>query len=206
MLPATFYVNAGDELFVPTVAHPFEDAGADIRAHVKDKPSEAELVTFFLACRTDQLFINGAPLKCNDSQEFSNFVNRLDGAFLLSPGESRLINAGFKILMPSFHSLGAPWSSMLPVYKIVSRSGLAAKHRIVVTNAPGIVDSGYQDWVKVSLSNYGKGYHVFSCGTRIAQGLLEMVVDQTLGETTNNMEAFQASSRSTGGFGSTQLH
>ena len=108
-----------------------------------------------------------------------------------------------KIILPNLSNLNFPWSSLLPVYKIVPRSGLANKLRIVVTNSPGIIDSGYQDWVRVSLTNNSKSYHVFTHGSRIAQGLCEMVFDQTGNQSTTNESVFNVTGRTTGGFGST---
>jgi dUTP pyrophosphatase len=94
---------------------------------------------------------------------------------------------------------------MLCVYKIVPRSGLAHKHGVVVTNSPGIIDAGYQDWVKVSLTNTRDNYHVFTHGSRIAQGLCEVVWDQSGNQATTNENVFSVTGRSTGGFGSTKV-
>jgi dUTP pyrophosphatase len=54
---------------------------------------------------------------------------------------------------------------------VCSRSGLAAKHGIMVVNAPGIIDSDYRDEVKVILTKVkddGEPF-VIEVGDRIAQ-------------------------------------
>jgi dUTP pyrophosphatase len=89
------------------------------------------------------------------------------------------------------------------VYKIVPRSGLANNHGIKVTNSPGIIDRGYRGWVKVSLTNDGYDYHVFTHGSRIAQGLCELVINQTKRQVVTNESVFDLSQRSANGFGST---
>jgi aspartate/methionine/tyrosine aminotransferase len=50
MYPVTsplFFVNPGDEAFVPTPAHPGEDAGADIRAHARDTYDHDSAIQFY---------------------------------------------------------------------------------------------------------------------------------------------------------------
>jgi len=56
--------------------------------------------------------------------------------------------------------------------QIRSRSGLAAKHGIVVLNSPGTIDSGYRDSIKVILYNTGSEMYVVEVGQRIAQLVL----------------------------------
>jgi len=209
MYPVTsplFFVNPGDELFVPTPAHPGEDAGADIRAHARDTYDHDSAIQFYRdfehwAMRYGtRMYVDGEVFTSESEADFVSVVEQCGGAVLLAPGETTLVNSGFKVLLPKMGGLG---ENLLPVYKIVPRSGLAHKHNVVVTNSPGIIDSGYQDWVKVSLTNRGDNFHVFTHGSRIAQGLCELVIDQANSTHTTNPEVFGNTSRATGGFGST---
>lgn len=53
-----------------------------------------------------------------------------------------------------------------------SRSGLAAKNGVVVTNSPGTIDSDYRDEVKAIISNHGPEDVTISPGDRIVQAKL----------------------------------
>jgi len=210
MTSLTFFVNPGDESFAPVVSHPGEDAGADIKAYLKDTYDREELTAFYKKYKKvlsthHELFIDGTKYELSTLDEFLLTLEDSEGLIFLLPGETKLINSGFKVIMGKTDELGHPWSSLLPVYKIVSRSGLACKHNVVVTNAPGIVDCGYQDWVKVSLTNRGNGFHIFTHGARIAQGLFELVVNQADRVVTSDESVFEQTQRSTDGFGSTMI-
>lgn len=215
-----FYTLPGCEQFAPTVSHPGEDAGADIRLFVENCDFEEldsslhNLVgRCYLRCG---LFIDGERVQENQEDgkllshpEIYSFckerVHERGGAIILCPGEKILVNSGFKVILPSTKNMTFPFSSMVSVYKIVPRSGLCHKHGICVSNSPGIIDSGYQDWVKVSLFNEGSGYHIFTHGSRIAQGICEFVVDQSNRQVTTNENVFSVTGRHTGGFGSTRV-
>lgn len=206
MLAPLFYSQPGDQIFIPKVAHPGEDAGADIRAYVKDRPSDADRLRGFagIAARSP-LYFDGKLVEISDRYDAEELALMTSGFVTLEPGETTIINAGFKMAMPSLKQLGYPWSACVPVYQIVSRSGLACKHNVVVTNAPGIIDSGYRDWIKVSLTNNGTGYHIFSHGARIAQGLYSFVYDQSLSQSVDDESMLGETLRAEGGFGSTAL-
>ena len=211
MISPLFYVNPGDELFVPTVVHPGEDAGADIRAHARDGYDHDTTIAFYRDFEKwalkygTRLYVDGEVFTSETETDFIDVVEGCGGAVLIAPGETVLVHSGFKVVLPRLDQLGPPWNSLLSVYKIVPRSGLAHKHNIVVTNSPGIVDSGYQDWVKVSLTNNGDSYHVFTHGSRIAQGLCELVLDQSRAGSTTSSGVFATTARATGGFGSTRI-
>ena len=55
---------------------------------------------------------------------------------------------------------------------VCSRSGLAAKHGVVVLNAPGVIDAGYKGEVQVILQNLGDSDFDIRDGDRIAQLLI----------------------------------
>lgn len=209
MFTPVFYTLPGNESFAPRPAHPGEDAGADICAFVpeaqgqgvKDFYRDYEFARFSSGAG---LFIDGQPLAVKN---YGEFVDALpdSGVVFVRPGETVLVDTGFKIKLPSLRPLGAPWHCLVPQYKIVPRSGLAHKHNIVVTNSPGIVDSGYRDWVRVSLTNRGASFHVFRHGARIAQGLIELAYDQSLAAVTTDESLLDDTARGEGGFGSTSV-
>lgn len=53
------------------------------------------------------------------------------------------------------------------------RSGMSAKTKVRVSNAPGTIDEGYRDEIGVILDNYGDEPYVIKEGDRIAQFILE---------------------------------
>jgi len=78
------------------------------------------------------------------------------------------------------------------------RSGLAFKHGVTVLNAPGLIDAGYRDEVRVLLVNHdpSSDYEVRR-GDRIAQLVIQRVEHVTF----VLVDALPASERGLGGFG-----
>ena len=83
--------------------------------------------------------------------------------------------------------------------QIRPRSGLAAKHGITVTNAPGTIDADYRGEICVLLVNLGKEAFTINPGERIAQ----MVVARHERVEWQPVEVLAESGRGAGGFGST---
>ncbi len=89
---------------------------------------------------------------------------------------------------------------------VCSRSGLAAKHRLFVLNAPGIIDADYRGEIKVILGRLPlnaawptwEGYHIRK-GDRIAQ-LMVLPLPAVSFQETNLLSE---TGRGAGGFGST---
>jgi len=79
------------------------------------------------------------------------------------------------------------------------RSGLAMKHGITCTNAPGTIDFDYRGPVTVLLINHGSEPFTIEPGHRIAQLVIAPVVQAELVET----EELSDTARGAGGFGST---
>jgi dUTP pyrophosphatase len=208
-----YVVSPENQDLVPVVAHPGEDAGADIRACINTL--DLEMAEHFFKAAAKQgpprnrfepcLYINGENRSSLSERDFIDALQDAGNAVLLPPGATALIDTGFRLVLPDMSRLGAPWCHLVPYYQIVSRSGLAHKHGIVVTNAPGIVDYGYRDFVKVSLTNRGNCYHVFTRGARIAQGIVSFAIDQSAALVTNDEQALQSTERGLGGFGSTSI-
>jgi len=82
---------------------------------------------------------------------------------------------------------------------ILPRSGLGHKHGIVLGNLVGLIDSDYQGQLMVSCWNRGQTEFVIQPFERIAQLVIVPVVQATF----RRVDSFDASSRGTGGFGST---
>lgn len=83
---------------------------------------------------------------------------------------------------------------------VVPRSGLAARNGIAVVNAPGLIDAGYRGELIVLLLNTDRRErHQVAAGDRIAQLVTVAVETPAVVE----VEELSASSRDTGGLGST---
>ena len=113
----------------------------------------------------------------------------LDAPLTLEPGDSRLVPSGIAI------HLGDPGYAAL----VLPRSGLGAKSGIVLGNLVGLIDSDYQGQVFVSVWNRGHAAFMIQPMDRIAQMII-VPVEQV---EWNVVDEFAASSRGTGGFGST---
>jgi len=107
----------------------------------------------------------------------------------LDPGRSQLVPSGIAI------HIGDPGFAAI----ILPRSGLGAKHGIVLGNLVGLIDSDYQGQVFVSVWNRGQAAFTIQPMDRIAQ-LVVVPVQQVK---FNVVEEFETSSRGSGGFGST---
>ena len=113
----------------------------------------------------------------------------LDAPLELRPGDSRLVRSGLAI------HLGDPGLAAV----VLPRSGLGAKHGIVLGNLVGLIDSDYQGEVMVSVWNRGGNAFTIRPLERIAQLVVVPVVQVELAV----VEEFAASTRGAGGFGST---
>ncbi len=107
----------------------------------------------------------------------------------LAPGQTTLVATGMAI------HLADPGLAAM----ILPRSGLGHKHGIVLGNLVGLIDSDYQGELMVSVWNRGHEKFTLNPLDRIAQ----LVVVPVLQVAFNIVEAFDASKRGEGGFGST---
>ena len=113
----------------------------------------------------------------------------LDSPLALQPGDSQLVPSGIAI------HLGDPGLAAV----VLPRSGLGAKHGIVLGNLVGLIDSDYQGQIFVSVWNRGKAAFTIRPLERIAQLVVVPVVQVEF----EVVEQFTASARGAGGFGST---
>ncbi len=113
----------------------------------------------------------------------------IDAPLVLEPGAAQLLPTGLAI-----HIADPRFAAM-----ILPRSGLGAKHGIVLGNLVGLIDSDYQGPLMVSCWNRGRDAFTIEPMDRIAQ----MVVVPVVQVQWNVVDAFDDSARGAGGFGST---
>ena len=115
-------------------------------------------------------------------------VRAAEGA-RLDPGERASVGTGVAVAIPEGHA-----GLVLP------RSGLAARHGIALTNAPGLIDSGYRGEIRVLLLNTDRRepFEV-AVGDRIAQ----LVVVRAEPLEFEEVSALDDTARAEAGFGST---
>lgn len=113
----------------------------------------------------------------------------LDAPLTLEPGDTKLVPTGLAI------HLADPGLAAM----ILPRSGLGHKHGIVLGNLVGLIDSDYQGELMVSTWNRGRNAFTLQPLDRLAQ----LVIVPVLQVGFNVVDAFGASERGAGGFGST---
>ena len=113
----------------------------------------------------------------------------IDAPRQIAPGETLLVPSGIAI------HLGDPKLAAI----VLPRSGLGHKHGIVLGNLVGLIDSDYQGEIMISVWNRGAEAFTINPLERLAQLVVVPVVQIEF----NIVDEFTASSRGTGGFGST---
>ena len=113
----------------------------------------------------------------------------LDAPLTLQPNAWQLVPTGIAIYLhdPGYAAL------------ILPRSGLGHKHGIVLGNLVGLIDSDYQGQLMVSAWNRSDVAFTIEVMERIAQLVIVPVMQAEF----NVVEAFAASERGEGGYGST---
>jgi dUTP pyrophosphatase len=112
----------------------------------------------------------------------------IDQPITLAPGQGAAIGTGLAMAIPDGYE-----------GQVRPRSGLAMKHQVTVTNAPGTIDADYRGHVMVLLINHGREPFTVATGDRIAQLVIAPVVQAELVE----VESLDETDRGAGGFGST---
>ena len=110
----------------------------------------------------------------------------LTGDLVLKPGERGVVPTGLKMAIPEGYE-----GCVRP------RSGLALKHGLTLTNAPGTIDSDYRGELKVLIINLGQESVTLKRGDRVAQLLIAPVVRAQV----RQVESLPNTSRGEGGFG-----
>lgn len=114
-----------------------------------------------------------------------------DGPVVLESGQTQMISSGLAIF------LADPGLAAL----VLPRSGLGAKHGIVLGNLVGLIDSDYQGPVIMALWNRSPLAFTIQPGDRLAQ----LVVVPVLQVSLQQVEHFATSARGAGGYGSTGI-
>jgi dUTP pyrophosphatase len=112
----------------------------------------------------------------------------LEDDLVLEPGRIALVPTGFAMALPGGFEA-----------QIRPRSGLAVQHGITIVNAPGTIDADYRGEVKIVLINLGPQPVTLKRGDRIAQMVVQRVVQARI----NEVETLEETDRSSGGFGHT---
>lgn len=112
----------------------------------------------------------------------------VDDTVYLDTNEIKLTPTGISISLPvGFEA------------QIRPRSGLALKHGITIVNSPGTIDSDYRGEIGIILCNLGKSRFEIRRGMRIAQMVIQPVVQADLVE----VRELDCTARGKGGFGHT---
>ncbi len=108
------------------------------------------------------------------------------------PGTVEKIPTGIAMAIPDYFEA-----------QVRSRSGLAAKHHVVVLNSPGTIDSDYRGEISVLLINHGSEKFTVKHGDRIAQLVVAPVARAKFVDSRYDLPQ---TDRGEGGFGSTGEH
>ena len=141
----------------------------------------------------NSLFLNSArafpeAFKPTREPDSAGWDLRTPEPFSLYSGEFNFIDTGVILELPS------NW-----MVKVMGRSGLAMKHGIGLVNGVGLVDPGYRGSIGVMLINHGPDKHCFSKGDRIAQFVVEPLLNVFIDE---RSPVNTTTIRGTDGFGS----
>jgi dUTP pyrophosphatase len=112
----------------------------------------------------------------------------LEEVVVLGPLERRLIPTGLFIELPTGYEA-----------QIRPRSGLSVKKGLTLVNTPGTIDSDYRGEIKIIMVNLSNEVQTIEPGERIAQ----MIIAKYERIEWQEVSFLNATSRGTGGFGST---
>ncbi|MFO8014834.1 MAG: dUTP diphosphatase [Phycisphaerae bacterium] len=115
----------------------------------------------------------------------------VDEPMTLDPGDIRLVPTGLFVAVPTGYEI-----------QVRPRSGLALKHGLTVTNAPGTIDADYRGEVGIILGNVGREPYTVTRGMRIAQ----LVVAAVQRAEVQVVDDLPETVRGDGGFGSSGTH
>ena len=116
-----------------------------------------------------------------------------DTIMLIPPGERAAVPTGLFFEIPEGY-----------MFSIRPRSGLAFREGLTLPNAPGTIDADYRGELKVLIQNLGRDPIHINHGDRVAQMLLEKVLEFDWDEVDEPIDP-ESTPRGEGGFGSTGL-
>jgi len=112
----------------------------------------------------------------------------VDDPVVLAPGARAAVGTGLAIELPVGYE-----------GQVRPRSGLAMRHGVTLTNAPGTIDADYRGEVRILVINHGQEPVTIATGDRIAQLVIAPVVQAQVVE----VDELGDTDRGAGGFGST---
>lgn len=111
----------------------------------------------------------------------------------IPPGKQVIVRTGIQMNIPDGYEI-----------QVRSRSGLAAKKKIIVSNSPGTIDSDYLNEIFIILMNMGDEIFCINNGDRIAQGCIKKVLKADISEV-DHFDADVFKKDRGGGLGSTGM-
>lgn len=93
---------------------------------------------------------------------------------IIKVGETKAVSTGLYVDTSEYTDVN--WTGIIEELQIRPRSGLALKHGITVLNSPGTIDCDYPNEIKVILHNFGDKDFIVFVGDRIAQGVMNLVM------------------------------
>lgn len=109
---------------------------------------------------------------CEDEKYLPRYANTTDACMdlrvkvdsvktVIPAGCTQVFSTGIKVAVPEEH-----------VMLMYPRSSTGIKMNCMLSNTTGVIDSGYRDEIKLSITNFGKQPVVLSDGQRVAQFLV----------------------------------
>jgi dUTP pyrophosphatase len=100
--------------------------------------------------------IHGYAKQSDSGMDFSSIEY-----LVIFPGETKIVKTGLAVQLPLCYEL-----------QIRPRSGMSAKTKLRIANAPGTVDEGFRGEIGIIVDNIGKDPIIINKGDRIAQGVV----------------------------------
>ena len=128
---------------------------------------------------------NHLPVYTTEGAAGADIKALLEQPMTINPGEIKLIPTGLFLEIPQGYEV-----------QVRPRSGLALKSGITVLNTPGTIDSDYRGELKVILINHSLTPFVVESGMRIAQIVVQPVIqanfvlEQELAESLRGSQGF----------------
>ena len=107
---------------------------------------------------------------------------------IISPGQWKKIPTGIAVALPEGYEA-----------QIRPRSGLALNNGVTLLNSPGTIDADYRGEIALIVINHGEEPFVVKRGMRLAQMIVQKILQVDLVETAD----LNNTSRGSGGFGHT---
>ena len=111
-------------------------------------------------------------------------------AAVLAPGGGRAaVPTGIAVAIPP------GWAGL-----VLPRSGLALRHGLTCLNAPGLIDAGYRDEIRVILVNHDP---TEPCKIEVGDRIAQLVIQEVAAVEWDEVADLGQTTRGLGGFGST---